>query len=108
MAEKFNSYEKYRAPLIARTETTAASNYADLDAVREAGLESRLKKAWLSSRDGIERETHAAADAQYYNGIALSDSFQVGSDSMESPGAGSVAGENINCRCTLLYIDAEQ
>jgi HK97 family phage portal protein len=103
LSERFESWDKYRAPLIARTETTGASNFADLDSVEQAGLEDQLNKCWLPAGDGNERDTHAAAGEKYADGIPLHDNFQVGSDSMQAPGTGSEAGENINCRCTLYY-----
>jgi hypothetical protein len=103
--ERFDSWDKYRSLAIARTETTGASNFADLDSVEQAGLDDRLNKGWLTAGDGNERDTHAAAGAKYVDGIPLNENFQVGSDSMQAPGNGSEAGENINCRCTLYYME---
>lgn len=99
----FDKAEKYRAPLIARTEATGASNAADLEAVRQMGLENDLVKFWISSRDLVTRDTHIAAEEKYKNGIPIDQDFSVGADTMQAPGMGSRASENINCRCTLGY-----
>jgi HK97 family phage portal protein len=107
LTERFVSWEKWRAPMIARTETTAASNYADLDAVESAGLQGQLLKGWLPAGDEHTRDTHAVAGTQYENGIPLNDTFSVGADEMEAPGCGGLAEENINCRCALFYIERE-
>jgi len=104
LAEMFTAAEKYRAPLISRTEATAASNAADLESVRQAGLEQDVLKVWVSSRDQAVRETHSQAEADYIEGIPMQESFTVGGDTMEAPGMGGLAEENINCRCTVAYI----
>jgi len=104
LRDKFALFDKYRAPLIARTETISAMNYADLEAVRQSGISDNLRKHWLSARDPACRASHAVADTKYAKkGISIKSKFRVGQDSMVAPGQGSVAGENINCRCTLYY-----
>ena len=101
---KFESWEQYRASLIARTETISAMNKSDLESVRQLELEDLLQKHWLSSRDDNTRETHLAADKEYSGeGIGVDEDFKVGQDYMEAPGLGSLAEENINCRCTIYY-----
>jgi phage portal protein BeeE len=109
LSEKFASYDQYRAQMIARTETIASSNFADVDAVRQMGLDEVLDKHWLSSRDDSARETHLVADMPYGegNGIPVDASFVVGEDSMIAPGNGNIAAENINCRCTVYYTQRE-
>ena len=100
----FASFERYRGPLIARTETIAAVNFADVDAVEQSGVADKLQKHWLSSRDGAVRDTHLAAENRYAEkGIGVDELFEVGEDVMVAPGNGSVAAENVNCRCTLTY-----
>ncbi len=99
----FANYEKYRAPLIARTETMSASNKADIEAVRQTGLDKVMKKHWLDSRDENVRESHADAGEKYADGIDMDVNFEIGEDSMEAPGNGKIAKENIQCRCTMYY-----
>lgn len=104
LRDMFALAEKNRAPLIARTEATAASNQADIEAVRQAGLDQDVLKVWVSSRDTHVRENHTIAEQDYVDGIPLDQQFTVGADSMEAPGLGSIAEENVNCRCTVAYI----
>ena len=105
LAEKFESYDKYRAPLIARTETIAAMNQADLESVSQTGLEDQLLKHWLTAGDERVRESHQIAGQTYLDGIEMDEDFKVGQDQMSAPGDGKLAEENINCRCTLYYTE---
>ena len=105
LAEKFESYDKYRAPLIARTETIAAMNQADLESVSQTGLEDQLLKHWLTAGDERVRESHQIAGQTYLDGIEMDEDFKVGLDRMSAPGDGKLAEENINCRCTLYYTE---
>lgn len=109
LRSKFESWDQYRAPLIARTETISAMNKSDLESVKQLGLEDLLRKHWLSSRDGNTRDTHLAADKEYEaEGIKVDEDFKVGRDMMQAPGLGSLAEENINCRCTVYYSEVEE
>jgi len=105
LSEKFASWEEYRAPLIARTETISAINFADVDSLEQTGMDKVLNKFWLSARDGACRDTHAEADKRYSGGIPVDEMFEVGGDSMIAPGNGSDPSENINCRCCLGYVE---
>jgi hypothetical protein len=103
LRETFDSYDKYRAPLIARTETIAASNKADLLAIRQAGIEEKVVKTWLTAGDEHVRPSHVQAGQQYADGIPIGDMFHVGDDEMDAPGNGSDPAESINCRCATGY-----
>ena len=103
LREKFDSYEKYRAPLIARTEIIPALNKADLFAIDQAGVGELLTKSWLSARDKDVRDTHREAEARYADGIPIDEQFEVGNDKMDAPGNGELPEENINCRCTQVF-----
>ena len=105
LSEKFESYDKYRAPLIARTETIAAMNQADLESVSQTGLEDQLLKHWLTAGDERVRESHQVAGQIYLDGIEIDEDFRVGLDQMSAPGDGKLAEENISCRCTLYYTE---
>ena len=66
-----------------------------------------MRKMWRSARDPRVRTTHVSADARYSEGgnpgpIPANQYFQVGSDRMQSPRLGTVASENVNCRCIRL------
>jgi hypothetical protein len=99
-------FSQSRALMIARTETVSASNFADIEAVKQAGLDDRLRKFWLNEVDA--RDTHIAAGKQYdeNNPIPLNQDFVVGQDTMPAPGNGSLAAENCNCRCAIAYTEA--
>lgn len=94
--EKFVSWEKYRAPLIARTETVPALNKADLLAAKQANVSDMIIKSWLSARDGAVRDSHLEAEARYAKGIPMDQSFEINGDVMDAPGNGFKAEENIN------------
>jgi len=93
-----------RAALIARTETIASVNFAQSVVYAEEGIS---KVEWLASMDADTREGHAAMDGKT---VAVGEQFNVPafddteSDSMEYPGGGNVAGQNCNCRCTILPV----
>jgi hypothetical protein len=100
------------AETIARTETIGALTEGSLMGAKEAeatGLE--VKKQWLASFDGRERETHAAAHRRYQREpIGLTESFDVGGVEFDSPGnptggrGKASAAETINCRCAMTYV----
>lgn len=108
LMETFDLWDKYRAPLIARTETISAMNQADLETIRQMELEEKLKKHWLTAGDENVRLTHIEAGAAYADGIPMNEKFVVGGDKMDAPGGGSDPAENINCRCTLYYTEIEE
>ena len=92
----------YRARMIARTETAAAYNYANLE--QASSLEDStgpLNKIWVAASDERVRDAHAEADGQ---SVPLDEDFLVGGEYMSHPGDPSAdASEVINCRCTLVY-----
>jgi len=53
--EMFNQFSKWRANLIARTETYYASNFGTQEAMRQAKVQ---RKMWITSRDDRVRDTH--------------------------------------------------
>lgn len=98
----------WRADLIARTETHAAATYGSVETVRHAerDLGVRMTKQWIPTLDGRTRESHAAMSGT--PPILMDELFDVGGSLMDRPGdpAGG-AEEVINCRCTLIYGEAE-
>lgn len=92
----------YRARMIARTETAAAFNFANLEVVKEMeDSTGPLLKTWVAGTDERVRESHAEADGQQ---VPLDGTFKVGDSELSFPGdpAGSPE-EIINCRCTMVY-----
>lgn len=97
-----DSYLKLRGETIARTETMAALNQAQIDAFQQAidsGAIRRqdVRKAWLATKDSRTRDTHAALDG---DSVGIDERFANG---LLYPGDPSgAASELINCRCTML------
>lgn len=103
LKQNFEAYEKYRSQLIVRTEVNSAMNKAEALAIKQEGLDKYLKKHWVTSNTENVRETHLEAERRYEAGIPINQDFIVGSDTMDMPGNGTVAKENINCLCNVLY-----
>lgn len=90
-----------RAMGIARTEGSALSNFAMSQSATQTGL--ILTKEWLTVRDGNVRDSHIIADGTEIN---QEEQFIIGGSRMDYPSDskyGALAGEVINCRCTLIY-----
>ncbi len=96
--EHFSTMKNSRVNLIARTVTTSTSGQTQ---TKIAEVTNKNVK-WISQRDGSVRETHYAADGTLPDDNGY---FNIGGDSMQHPGGGSVAAENCNCRCYLYYED---
>ena len=89
-----------RATLIARTETIAATNGANMAAYRISGVE--LRKEWLATGDARTRDTHRAASGQLVERDAP---FTVGGYPADYPGDPNLpASERVNCRCAVLPV----
>jgi hypothetical protein len=98
---RFESYTTYGADRIARTTSTYATTNAQLQAWHGLGVVA----SWLTQRDGNARTTHKAADGQRPNEEGF---FLIGADFMRHPCGGSIASENVNCRCVLRPRGAAQ
>ncbi len=82
---------------IARTETTAASNFGTIEAYKQSNVVE--KKEWLATLDARVRDSHARLDGEQVN---LIDRF---SNGLEYPGDPSGQIEEIvNCRCTMVSV----
>jgi SPP1 gp7 family putative phage head morphogenesis protein len=97
----YDEMDRNRANTIARTESAATVNEGQFLTYRADGVE---KKEWLATQDDRTRDSHAEADGQI---VGIDESFKVGGDEMDAPGTGSDAGENCNCRCTILPVIPE-
>lgn len=91
--------------LNARTLATAMAAQAAIEQARALGV---THMQWLSRRDERVRATHRAADGQVRQ---LGDEFAVGRHHLAYPGDPSglpgTAEEVHNCRCGLLFADAD-
>jgi len=104
MSEPFT---RYRSAMIARTETHNAANYANYSSAKNVGLP--MKKRWVSTADDRTRSHHANMNGVEvdidepflvtYKGVVYK--MQHAGD----PNGG--AGNLINCRCVILYIEPD-
>lgn len=89
-----------RARLIARTETTTISGFAQMQTANEFTIE--LDKVWISARDSRTRTDHRSADGQR---VAKDEDFTIGGAKMAQPGDPKGGAENCcNCRCTVAFV----
>jgi hypothetical protein len=99
----------YRAATIARTETPAAATFGSVEAVRRAEQELGvvMLKEWGPTNDDRTRPEHLAMSG--YGPIPMNEKFVVGGEQMDRPGDPSASPANqINCRCTLYYSEANE
>jgi len=92
---KFTQYTTSGADRIARTTATFTTGAAQQETWKNVGIAYE----WLTEQDAKVRPTHQIADGQTPNEDGM---FAVGYDMMTHPGAGALAEENVNCRCTLF------
>jgi hypothetical protein len=104
--EDVTELTKARAEALARTEVISASNAGATAQVEAMGDAAPPFRQWMATNDTRTRPTHRAADGQV---VPRETPFSVGASSLEFPGDPSgPAGEVINCRCTILFLDSEQ
>jgi hypothetical protein len=94
------NFYRAQALRIARTETTAAANFAATEAGSVSGF--KMQKEWISALDSRTRDDHSRTNGQR---VAENTTFNVGGEKLRFPGdpRGS-AGNVINCRCTVAMI----
>ncbi len=104
-------FYRWQAERIARTESTAASNYAAIQSGQVSGFQ--MGKEWISATDNrTRRKPDDNFDHFAMNGkqVKLNDSFvfnegTLEEDRLEYPGdPNGRAGNVINCRCTVAVI----
>lgn len=98
--KEFNSLSRLRARMIARTETHAAANAAQMTAAKASGVIER--KEWVAAGGGDTRAAHQRADGQIVN---IDHPFIVDGERLRYAGDPSGSAENvINCRCATIYL----
>ncbi len=107
LVNKPNFYRS-QALRIARTETTAAANFAATEAGGVSGF--RMQKEWISAQDNRTRRIpRDKFDHVRMNGTKAKDGepFNVQGDKLMFPGDPKGSSANvINCRCTVAMIPA--
>ena len=91
---------------IIATETNRIANMAIENSALSFYKAEDLRKFWIAGGANI-RDTHIEANFRYgtnTDGIPMKDNFLVGQDSMPRPTSGSLAAENINCKCVMATL----
>ena len=93
-------FYRWQAERIARTETTAAANYAATQSGEVSGFV--MQKEWISALDSRTRDDHRATNGKR---VGENEAFIVRGEKLMYPGdpSGS-AGNVINCRCTVALV----
>ena len=97
-----------RARRIARTEAANITNAADLQAARTSAqaLGQDMQKVWVATLDPRTRDSHYQLDGKR---IPLDAKFMVGGHEADRPSDDRLPPhENINCRCTLMFVAADE
>jgi SPP1 gp7 family putative phage head morphogenesis protein len=95
-----------RATMISRTESSSASNTAQITYARNLPTGIVAGKAWLAVDDYRTRPTHRIADGQTR---PLDLPFNVGGFNMDRPGdPAAPPSETIGCRCTTILVPQSQ
>lgn len=96
-----------RSSVIARTESTAASNRASLETAKSLDSARTEYKEWNTALDAEVRDTHKHLNER---SVELSEAFRwtgrYGSVTMDCPADsthGAPAGEVVNCRCFITF-----
>lgn len=93
-------FNRSRALMIARTESTSAANYGA--SLGNADADYMTNKRWLAVMDQNTRPDHVDANGQT---VANDEFFVVGGSECMYPGDVSLpANEVINCRCCVVYV----
>jgi len=103
LIRKSQTFYKYQALRIARTETTSASNFAAMETAKASDLV--LDKVWISVQDN--RTRIKPYDHLDMNNVKqeLEKPFFVGGENIQYPGDTKASAENvINCRCSIAFV----
>jgi uncharacterized protein with gpF-like domain len=103
---KSRSFYRWQALRIARTETTAASNYAATVSSSVSGV--LMDKVWVSALDARTRQAPDSKFDHYHMNqvkVPLEDAFNVSGEKLMFPGDPNGSGGNvINCRCSVAQV----
>lgn len=100
IVSRSQTFYKYQALRIARTETTASSGLAAIKTAEQSDLV--LEKTWIAAIDNRTRNDHKGINGTT---VDLHSNFIMPSGvEMSYPGQlGKPANEVINCRCTIVF-----
>jgi uncharacterized protein with gpF-like domain len=100
VVKRSQSFYKWQALRIARTETTSASGLAAFETARQSNLV--MTKEWISATDNRTRRDHIIENGQI---VDLEESFiMADGSSLLYPGdTKGKPNQVINCRCTIAF-----
>jgi uncharacterized protein with gpF-like domain len=100
VVKRSQSFYKWQALRIARTETTSASGLAAFETARQSNLV--MTKEWISATDNRTRRDHIIENGQI---VDLEEPFVMadGSSLLYPGDTKGKAGQVINCRCTIAF-----
>jgi len=99
LRNQFKNIADWKARRIVRTEATNAANFATLQTATDMYGSDNIVKQWIAALDTRTRDAHAAANGQIAIG---NEKFKVGGEELSHPGSGSIASNNVNCRCSII------
>jgi hypothetical protein len=95
VVQEVGQFSRYRAELIARTETTRAFNAGSLGGARALGSFGPVEKSWISGgADGVTRDSHIIANGQT---VGINEMFALMNGQLDHPGADGPPEEVVNC-----------
>ena len=107
VASQFLPISLRRANLIARTETHNAASFSNhkYHEQLQGDLGIEMVKKWVATSDERTRSFHAEVNGSI---VGMDEKFLVGGPRMAYAGDPAGGAKNvINCRCTVVYVEAE-
>lgn len=99
---------RYRAQMIARTESAMAYNHAEYEVVRQAqadGYMGHANKVWCTADDERTCDVCGALDGK---SVEMDDNFEFQTKLPKSKGMARVPPAHPHCRCTTLYEESDE
>ena len=97
---KFQQISRWQAKRIIRTESTTISNYATDQAATAMFPKEQIRKRWITSMDGRQRDPHGAINGKEKD---YNEPFNVGGELMMTAGEATASAANrVNCRCVVV------
>lgn len=101
--ENSSTFQESRAKNISTTEATKSINAGYVNAAADLESEGvKLQKRWLSVQDDKVRDAHRVLDGVT---ISVNDEFESEGFTASAPGEFGDEALDINCRCTLEFIE---
>jgi len=94
-------FSSIKAKRVARTEAHRAQVQGRIDSANQASKYVAMEKMWDSTLDRKTREWHQKLDGKV---IGKDENFKTDKGIGPAPGMMNSASDDINCRCTVLYL----